>query len=49
MPDPTNEELQEDIDESEDDRVAAEEAGDIADEDAAAAKDARGGRIPSAS
>ena len=44
---PSGEELQEHIEEAEDDRVAAEEASDIADEDDAAARDARGGRIPS--
>jgi hypothetical protein len=44
---PTEDELQEHIEESEDDRVAAEEAGDVANEDAAAARDARSGRVPS--
>jgi hypothetical protein len=46
MGEPTEEDLVEDVDESEDDRVAAEEASDIADEDDAAVRDAREGRIP---
>jgi hypothetical protein len=46
MGEPTEEDLVEDVDESEDDRVAAEEAADVADEDDAAARDAREGRIP---
>jgi hypothetical protein len=46
MGEPTEEDLVEDVDESEDDRVAAEEASDVADEDDAAARDAREGRIP---
>jgi len=44
---PTNEELQKDIEEAEDDRVAAEEASEVGDEDEAAARDASEGRIPS--
>lgn len=43
---PSGEELQEHIEEAEDDRVAAEEAEDIGDEDAAAARDAQAGRAP---
>ncbi len=43
---PTEEELQEHIEESEDDRIAAEEAEDVADEDEAAARDARSERVP---
>ena len=44
---PTDEKLQEEIEKSEDDRVAAEEAEQVGDEDAAGARDARAGRIPS--
>jgi hypothetical protein len=46
MGDPTEEDLVEDVDESEDDRVAAEEGSEVADEDDATARDAREGRIP---
>ena len=46
MGEPTEEDLVEDVDESEDDRVAAEEASEVGDEDDAAARDAREGRIP---
>ena len=50
MPDkPTNEELQEHIEESEDARVAAEQRENVADEDEAAVRDAEAGRIPSQS
>ena len=48
MPDkPTNEELQENIEVDEDARVAAEEGEEVGEEDEAAARDARSGRIPS--
>lgn len=43
---PSEQELQEHIEESEDDRVAAEEAEEIGDEDEAAARDAAAGRVP---
>ncbi len=46
---PSNEELQEHIEEAEDDRVAAEEAEDIGDEDEAAARDAAADRVPTES
>ena len=45
---PSDQELQEHIEEAEDDRVAAEEASEVGDEDEAAARDASEGRIPSA-
>jgi hypothetical protein len=43
-----NERLEDELIEDEDDSVAAHEAEEIADEDAAAAADARSGRIPAA-
>ena len=46
--DPHKPELREGLEEVEDDRVAAEEAGEEADEDEAAVTDAREGRIPGA-
>ena len=43
---PTSKELLDDADEGEDDRIAAEEAGEIADEDSAVVTDAREERVP---
>ncbi|MCA1665051.1 MAG: hypothetical protein LC659_12420 [Myxococcales bacterium] len=48
MSEPTEKDLVDDADEAEDDRVAADEASDVASEDDAAARDARQGRIPAA-
>ncbi len=43
---PTSDELLDHVDEAEDDRVAAEEAAEVADEDEVAATDAREERVP---
>jgi hypothetical protein len=43
---PTSDELLDDVDEAEDDRVAAEEGSEIADEDEAVVTDAREERVP---
>ena len=46
MGEPTEKDIVDDSKEAEDDRVAAEEASEIEDEDDAAARDAREGAIP---
>ena len=46
QPSPVPKQFDDELDEELDDQVAADEAADIGDEDAAAARDAGAGRIP---
>jgi hypothetical protein len=46
MPDPTNKELQNDAEEAEDARIAAEEGEEVADADEDVVEDAREGVVP---